>query len=319
MMRNCACIFVHSFHLGSALRPSHLVTILWPVLTPSVLCTVKAKVWLARVLLARGDVREAEDLQRQVLAARQQTHGVSHKKTVAVMRSLASVLEGSGQHEEALQLATAALANSLNAHGPGHPQTVSCRNQLATVAVSQGNLPEAETQYAQALAARQHVLGKHPDTADSFQALAAVKVQLGKQSEADELNQQALEMQCDLRGTEHDHQAAPLSSLATVFRGQEKLVQADALYRQEAANAQRARAGEVPDADVSALAGKRASWPLKKPDRAPLKLRSINRLAPLQVDRLPIEMPAPKFTFDEPIKAAATNDYMGRVPESQFV
>lgn len=85
---------------------------------------------LATTLLARGDLEEAEDLQREVLEARISTFGLEHADTLWTKHNLANTLRARGDLQAAQALQQEVLAARTRTLGPDHPATIAIKDNL---------------------------------------------------------------------------------------------------------------------------------------------------------------------------------------------
>jgi tetratricopeptide (TPR) repeat protein len=87
---------------------------------------------LADVLFGEGRLQEAENLQRETLAAETRVLGPEHPSTLNLQSSFAKTLIGEGRYTEAENLARKTFESGLRTLGPEHPGTLNALQQLGT-------------------------------------------------------------------------------------------------------------------------------------------------------------------------------------------
>lgn len=105
--------------------------------------TAYSLVQLGRLKWALSETHAAEQLLREGLEIRVETHGDAHPHTLGTMRDLATVLRINGVESEARTLEDRAIAASRVLHGPGHPKALSLLDSLAAMALSHGEYRRA--------------------------------------------------------------------------------------------------------------------------------------------------------------------------------
>ena len=176
---------------------------------------------LAVLYVSQGRYEEAEPLHRGALAIYEKALGPDHPDTASSLNNLAGLYNSQGRYEEAEPLYRRALAIREKALGPDHPDTASSLNNLATVYDSQGRYEEAEPLYRRALAIREKVLGPdHPDTASSLNNLAVLYRHHGRYDQAERLYRRALAIHEKALGPDHPYTATSLNNLAVLYRSQ---------------------------------------------------------------------------------------------------
>lgn len=111
---------------------------------------------LAAILVERGQLDEAEMLQRLVLAARQRVLGPEHVHTLKTCEELVKMLRRRGAHVEGMRLQLEAMRASENAYGREHHVTMTAAANLAATLHTMGRLDIAE-------ALQHEVLGYGPN------------------------------------------------------------------------------------------------------------------------------------------------------------
>ena len=140
----------------------------------------------ARFLGARGRYQEAEQLFRQVLAARERVLGDAHPDTLATRNAVAWMLEERNRYEEAEQLYRQVLEVSERVRDETHPDTLATRYGIGRMLEEQGRYEESEQLYQQVLAIREQVCGpEHPHTLMTKSRLFELQALRGRYSEAE--------------------------------------------------------------------------------------------------------------------------------------
>ena len=188
---------------------------------------------LALVLRDRGNLPEAEALQREVLNLRLRSLGNEHTNVAIAMNNLAVVLRNQGKLAEAEDLHRRALAMQRKLLGNENMAVATCLNNLALTLQEAGKLDEAEASFRQALALFQKFRGpESPAVAIGLDNLATVLSQEGKLDEAEALELRAVAMQKKLLGEEHKDVATALNNLAQILVKKGSFGEAEALHRQ---------------------------------------------------------------------------------------
>jgi CHAT domain-containing protein/tetratricopeptide (TPR) repeat protein len=202
-------------------------------------------------LVAKGQYREAESLQQQVVAIHEKSVGAEHPLTATSLSNLGNVLYLQGRFPEAEQVHRRALAMREKVLGRGHPDTATSLNNLANVLFEQGKdeqlapselrarardqirvYTETEELYRRALGVQESSLGpEHPALAATLNNLGALLDQNGKHSEAEPLQRRALAVLEKGLGSLHPDTAGTLTTLAVSLDRQGKIVEAEQTYR----------------------------------------------------------------------------------------
>eukprot|EP00747_Dinoflagellata_sp_TGD_P129731 gnl/TRDRNA2_/TRDRNA2_174730_c1_seq1.p1 gnl/TRDRNA2_/TRDRNA2_174730_c1~~gnl/TRDRNA2_/TRDRNA2_174730_c1_seq1.p1 ORF type:complete len:408 (-),score=69.78 gnl/TRDRNA2_/TRDRNA2_174730_c1_seq1:19-1242(-) len=93
---------------------------------------IKANINLANKMRTRGELGEAERLQRDVLQAMGEILGPKHPYTLSATVSLANTLWKRGDLAQSARLQREALEAMIEILGPEHPHTLSAKNNLAS-------------------------------------------------------------------------------------------------------------------------------------------------------------------------------------------
>ena len=191
---------------------------------------------LARLLQNQGQMPEALQLLREVLAARRAVLGNEHVDTVTVLNDLGDLLcDGMSDWAGAAALFEEALQLSRSALGDAHGATLGSLSNLARVRGEQGRLAEAEAMLREAVRvhrAGDAALGKgaHTSTLRCINQLANVLHEQGKSHAAEELFQEALAGRTAALGPAHADTLGTANDLANVYLALGQLAQAEQLY-----------------------------------------------------------------------------------------
>ena len=150
---------------------------------------------LGMVWAAQGKLKEAERLQREVLAQRRRLHPQGmHTDVAYALHGLAVTLEQLTQLEEAESLYVQERAIRRALLGPAHQETVSAVNNLAVVRYRMRDLKGAEAAAREAVPGFELVLGQeHGSTILALNNLGAILSDQGQYAEADSALRLALD------------------------------------------------------------------------------------------------------------------------------
>ncbi|KAG8829158.1 hypothetical protein FRC18_009510 [Serendipita sp. 400] len=195
--------------------------------------TVLALGNLASTLRDRGELEEAERIQRDVLASRVEILGPRHPDAVKAMSNLAYTLHSRGQLEEAEKMQREVLALRIEILGPRHPDTLLAMNDLATTLQNRGRLEEAENMQRKILSQRAEVLGpRHPDTILVMNNLAITCHERGQLGEAEKMQLEVLALRKELLGPRHPDTIIAMHNLAITLRDRGQLEEAEKMQRE---------------------------------------------------------------------------------------
>ena len=120
---------------------------------------------LARYLGLSGSYAAALEVQRQVLRAREETHGAEHPDTLTTRANLARWTGAAGDPAGARDQYAALLPVIERVLGAEHPDTLTARANLAYYTGEAGDVARARDQFAALVPVRERVSGaEHPDT-----------------------------------------------------------------------------------------------------------------------------------------------------------
>ena len=170
-----------------------------------------------------GNYKNAEEMQRRSIEAKEKVLGKEHPSTLASLSNLATMLRDQGIYKKAEEITRQALEVKEQVLGKEHPETFRSLCNLAAVLKDQGIYKEAEEINRQVLEVREKVLGnKHPETLASLNNLATVLQDQGKYKEAEELSYRALEGKEDVLGKHHPSTLITVYNIALILRHQAK-------------------------------------------------------------------------------------------------
>ena len=163
-----------------------------------------AQTQLAKSLGDLGKLREALQVQRDVLAAENHLLGREHPGTVDAQEGLAWILGDLGRHEEAVKEMQGVVAARRTRLGPDNLATISSEANLAWNLGKQGKHAEARDIQAKVLSARLRVLKPyHCDILDAQSNLAESLGKLRNHEEALKLQQEVFDVRARTLGPKH--------------------------------------------------------------------------------------------------------------------
>ncbi len=196
--------------------------------------TLKTMSLMSVILLEEAHYAEAEQLQRETLAARTRVLGREHLDTVRSMSRLAAVLTIQGRNDEAIQLEREALAIDRRVLGNEHPETLRLTNSLVSYLWLGGepaHYPEAEKLQREALAIESRVFGpEHPDTLNAMFNFGTVLRREGRYAEAEKIFRETLSVEVRVLGPEHMDTLNVRNSLAVSLTQQGRYKEAEEMY-----------------------------------------------------------------------------------------
>ncbi|KAG8825901.1 hypothetical protein FRC17_008464 [Serendipita sp. 399] len=200
---------------------------------PRHLATIQSMRYLAATLWRRGQLEEAEKLQRAGLELSIEILGQKHRDTVQAIGNLALTLLDRGQLEEAEKLQQEVLELSIEILGQKDPNTVMAMGNLASTLCRRGQLEEAEKLEREVLELSIEILGqKHPDTVRAIGNLASTLWSRGQLEEAEKLDREVLELRIEILGQKHPDTVLAMGSLASTLWSRGQLEEAEKLHRE---------------------------------------------------------------------------------------
>ncbi|MCJ1347669.1 hypothetical protein MMC31_005897 [Peltigera leucophlebia] len=159
---------------------------------------------LASIYRNQGRLKDAEELETQVMETRKRVLGLEHPCTLTIMANLASTYRNQGRLREAEELDVQVMETSSRVLGLEHPDTLSSMANLASTYRNQGRWKEAEKLDVEVVEKSSRVLGlEHPSTQTSIANLASTYRDQDRWKEAEELGVQVMETSSKVLGLEH--------------------------------------------------------------------------------------------------------------------
>ncbi|KUL81720.1 hypothetical protein ZTR_09466 [Talaromyces verruculosus] len=141
-------------------------------------------------LYLQGGYKEAEEMIRCAVEAREKVLGVEHPDTLTSLSHLGHVLSSQGKYEEAEAMYRSAVETREKMLGIEHPDTLTSVCHIGHVLSRQGKYEEAEAMHRQALKGYEKLLGpEHPDTLSCVNNLGLALSHQRKYKEAEAMHQ----------------------------------------------------------------------------------------------------------------------------------
>jgi len=173
---------------------------------------------------------QAEKMEREALAIRQQTFGTESREAAASLNDLGLNLMAQHRLPEAEKLHTEALAIRRRVLGAENADTATSLNDLGAVYRDEGRLGEAKTNASEALRIRRKLFGTdHMAVADSLRNLSIILGGESRWDEAYDNAQQVLAMRRKLLDPKHPEIASALEDVAWAASGRGKYDEAQKL------------------------------------------------------------------------------------------
>ncbi|HVU69364.1 MAG TPA: helix-turn-helix transcriptional regulator [Ktedonobacteraceae bacterium] len=202
---------------------------------------------LAEVYRARGEYTQAEQLHRQALHIREQTLGSNHPSCGKSLNWLAEIYLCQHSYQVSETLALQALEIWQKTVGQEHNYVAIGLDTLARLRRAQGSPGVAEPLVVRALAIFQKIWGNDSHVAGSLNTLAEIAYDQKAYQRAQELLQQALQIQEAFLGAEHPETARSLYNLAVLYTAQDDYHQAEDYLARSLAIRQQAFYPQHPD------------------------------------------------------------------------
>jgi serine/threonine protein kinase len=164
--------------------------------------------------------RQAEEMQRTVLAFCREHYGPKSPETAAALNELGITLIASGKKVEAEEVNREALEIRRRCFGDGSAEVATSEDNLAHACNDNGQYIEAETLIREALATRRKLFGEEsPEVADSLRNQVIILGGIGKWPEAEATAREVLALRYKLLGPQDPSIAAALADLAWTAGG----------------------------------------------------------------------------------------------------
>lgn len=190
------------------------------------------KVDKARLLMASGDLKNAESCFNEALKVIVKNFGPEHLYTAKVQGSLAALYVSQGRYEQADKLISGALSVHERVHGPDHHFLIPLWLVKADIDQALGKTANAKTLLEKSLrVARSQNDSAGPIEADVLGKLGELHLLNKNYSKAEDSLRQALKVLERLDGADSERTATVLSTLAQVYRKTGKTTEVAKLER----------------------------------------------------------------------------------------
>ncbi|KAI9821375.1 MAG: hypothetical protein M1832_003381 [Thelocarpon impressellum] len=177
-----------------------------------------------------GVMKEAEQLDVEVMKIMKEVQGARHPDTLKIMRTLASTYRHQGRLQEAEQLEVEVMEMTKEGLGALRPDTLTSMGNLALIYRKQRRLKKAEKLQVEVMETRKKDLGsQHPDTLTSMGDLATTYRHQGQSKEAEKLQVKVMNTRKELLGARHPDTLRTMGDLATTYRHQGRVKKAKQL------------------------------------------------------------------------------------------
>jgi tetratricopeptide (TPR) repeat protein/predicted Ser/Thr protein kinase len=203
-----------------------------------------ARLNLANLLSAAGELEEAGALLELLLARRLDEHGPDHPRTLSVQHGIAHLHQRAGRTQAAEALYADTLERRRRVLGDRHAQTLATLQSYAALLSTDGRAAEAEPLMREAALAMRELFGTGlPDTRRTLGTLAVVYEDLGRHDEAEVLYREIIAAQ-DAQGERGTEVAITHNNLGMLLMSGARLPQARTAFERALAEAESA-AGEA--------------------------------------------------------------------------
>ncbi|KAI9863601.1 MAG: hypothetical protein M1813_003624 [Trichoglossum hirsutum] len=197
---------------------------------------------------ADGELKEAEELEVQVMKTRKRVLGLEHLDTLSTMHNLASMYWNQKRWKEAEELGVQVMEIRKRVLGPEHLDTLSTMYTLESTYWNQKRWKEAEELGVQVIETRKKVLGpEHLDTLSTMHNLTSTYQHQKRWKEAEELGVQVIETRKRVLGPEHLDTLSTMHNLTSTYRNQRRWKEAKELEVQVMETRKRVLGPEHPD------------------------------------------------------------------------
>ena len=187
---------------------------------------------VAMILATKGELEEAEVLQRECLEMMLSDQGREDAKFADALSGLGYILFEAGDYDGAILEHQRALEIRRRELGAGHPEAGASLNNLGSALYAQGKNDEAESVLREAIEIRRLALGpKHPDVFESLHNLAGVLQATGQLEAALSIQQDVLRRWEVDFGPEHPKVATSRSTMADTLMELGRFEEAEAEHR----------------------------------------------------------------------------------------
>jgi tetratricopeptide (TPR) repeat protein len=182
--------------------------------------TVRAMHAMGSAFYRCARLKDAQEIQENVLEVRRRTLGEGHPDTLWSMDNLASTYQKQGGRlKEVKELREKVLEVTRRTLGEEHPDTLCAVQNLASTLLEQGGrLTEVQELEEKVLEVRRHTLGEeHSDTLHSMQRLAITYGKI-RSTQVQELNEKLLEVRGSTLGEEHPDTVRSMNNLTNTYK-----------------------------------------------------------------------------------------------------
>jgi non-specific serine/threonine protein kinase/serine/threonine-protein kinase len=214
---------------------------LLPSDTPTTLVTRQA---LARQRYKQGRYREAEEIQREVLAKQRSSFGPEHEETLWTTYNLGKMLHKLGCWQESERLLREALAARQRLLGADHVDTLAVKSALSLLLSDMGRPDQGAQLQRQCISALGRAVGeRHTDYLRAMTNLVDILNQQSRYREAEEQGRQILSLQEEVMGELHPEVLGTRAQIGLALQQQGRYLEAARIYREVLA-ARQARLGK---------------------------------------------------------------------------
>lgn len=177
-----------------------------------------------------GRLKEAEDVQLEVLKLREETQGERHPKTIITSSDLSRTYVRVGRLKEAEVLQAQVLRLRKETQGTRHPDTIAASSILAVTYRDLGRYEEARELEEEVLMLRTEILGpRHPETIMASNNLGCTYHSMGRFEESERVLGEVLVMLKEVVGERHPDTLNAYGNLANAYRELGRLEDAETL------------------------------------------------------------------------------------------
>ena len=191
---------------------------------------------MARLHLAAGNTRDAEELSRRACNLLEDKLGKEHPGNTTSLIALGEVLRITNNHARAEEIFCRAIAIQENSRGAEHPQVARILGNLAVVLADTGRLAQGMVLCERALVIDEKQCGpEHPRVARDLIRLASLTSRSQDAAKSVALHRRALAIRMKVFGEEHPDTASAMASLAISLGSIQERAEAEALVRKSLA------------------------------------------------------------------------------------
>ncbi|KAJ5151145.1 kinesin light chain [Penicillium canariense] len=187
---------------------------------------------LASTYQANGQVKEAVELLKYIIAIRAEVLAEDHPDRLASQHTLASAYQANGQVKEAVELLKYIVAIQAEVLAEDHPSRLASQHTLASTYQANGQVKEAVELLKYIIAIRAEVLAEdHPSRLASQHTLASVYQVNGQVKEAVELLKYIIAIRAEVLAEDHPDRLASQHTLASAYQANGQVKEAVELLK----------------------------------------------------------------------------------------